>query len=126
MSDERKVRAAGKSAGKHSLRALMGMRKRGELAEPVEFWSKRKQAWMPIAGIMEDFEYNTADRLAELRGADSTGIKSVRVLDSGNGDDCPACMALTGKSFSLAEAPALPPPGCSCVPWCRCVLIASP
>lgn len=65
----------------------------------------------------------TEENLARWRGME---IEKVEVLDSGNGDDCPACMKLVAKGpVPIAEAPSLPPAACTCVPWCRCVMIAT-
>ena len=86
-----------------------------------EFWSERDREWKPMAGIMNDFSPSPDERLAS---AISAGIQWVKVLDSGQPDDCTACKSLAGRRYPIAQAPRLPPLGCSCLPWCRCVTIS--
>ena len=33
---------------------------------------------------------------------------------------------LIEHTFPIDAAPELPPKGCTCIPWCRCVVIAMP
>lgn len=120
-SEQRKIRANGKELGEIPLRRLFTLRTRGELENPVEFYSDTKQSWLPIAGIMEDIE--PSSRLRDMR---ETGIEYVSILDSGTGEDCRACKALCRKKYSIAEVPPIPPADCSCVPWCRCVIVPIP
>ncbi|MDR2673890.1 MAG: hypothetical protein LBC18_03235 [Opitutaceae bacterium] len=118
-NDTRKIRAAGVEQGEIPLDRLYRLLTRGELAEPVEFYSPARGAWLPIAGIMDDISAARDERLHDLRAA---RVKCVRIL--GAGDECPACAALLEKTYTPATVPALPPAGCTCDPWCRCVIIA--
>ena len=60
------------------------------------------------------------ERLQEMAGE---GVKEVQVLCATD-HECPVCTALDGKTFPIDEAPQLPPPTCSCVPHCTCILTA--
>jgi hypothetical protein len=117
MSDKRKIRFQGEELGELSIDRLCRMASRGELDHTAEFWSDQSQKWRGLAGILFDLQ---PSRLDEMRGA---GIKMVEILGSGT-DDCPECLALHGRDFPIEDAPILPPSGCTCVPWCRCVEIA--
>ena len=75
--------------------------------------------WRPLAGIICDLQ---PPRIPEMKAA---GITKVKILCSG-GDDCPMCSALVGKTYSIDEVPTVPPDGCTCIPWCRCIEIAVP
>lgn len=120
MSDKRKIRFEGVEEGPFNLQKIMRMRERGELGNAAEFWSLRDKAWKPIVAMMTDFEVYDDDRMRSMREA---GIKRVRVLPSGS-DDCAVCAALADKIFAINEAPTFPPEGCTCVPWCRSILLA--
>ena len=54
----------------------------------------------------------------------SAGIHQVKILSSGNDDDCPICRSDEGKSYSIDAAPVLPHEGCSCGCGCRCITVA--
>jgi len=117
MSDDvRKVRCGGEE-GLLALSKLNRLVSRGDIDGTAEFWSEARQAWLPLVGIMFDIY---PDRLPQMLKA---GVRKVSILGSAP-DDCPACAALQNKLFSIADVPALPPAGCSCVPWCRLTVIA--
>jgi len=119
MGDDRKIRFQGKELGSHSVRDLYLMATRGKIDYKAEFWSERELAWRPLAGIMFDF---SPSRLVSMRDA---GIERVEIMGSGSNDDCPACTALHHRLYSIEEVPKLPPPDCTCVPWCRCIELAN-
>lgn len=117
MSDERLVRCGGMEEGPFNLQKIMRMRMRGELGAETEFWSERDKKWKPIAEIMTEVD---AERLRDMR---EVGI--LHVAFAGNDEDCLACQALMNKTFPIDEAPTLPPAGCTCVPWCRLIPVAT-
>lgn len=59
-------------------------------------------------------------KLAEMR---SEGVTRVKILTAGDGNVCPACAALDGKVFFLADVPILPIHEESEETWyiCRCL-----
>lgn len=116
MNDTRKIRFEGTELGLLNLDQLYRMALDGEIDHGAEFWSVRQKAWRPLVCIMSDFE---PSRLGEMRAA---GIKRVRVL--GPGEVCPVCTAICASEYPIDQAPSLPPPDCTCEPWCRCVIIA--
>jgi len=118
MSDKRKVLSGSQEIGLFSLDRLHRMATRGDLNAPREFWSEKKESWLPLSGIMFDIE---PSRISEMRGA---GIQKVSVLGV-DSSDCPACTALQRNVFSIDAVPELPPAACSCVPWCRLVVVAT-
>src|ERR1035438_2400066 len=111
MSEQRKIRFDGKVQGPHSLDQLNRMAKRREFDRSAEFFSIITEEWLPLAGIMEDFDPST-DRLKQLRKA---GIKEVGII--GTEDACSVCLSLCRKTYSLGNVPRLPPKGCTCFPW---------
>ncbi|MHB8399940.1 MAG: structural protein [Candidatus Limnocylindrales bacterium] len=52
-----------------------------------------------------------------LRSYGDLGVATIEML--GSKDSCPACAALDGRRFTLADAPAVPVPGCT-NEVCRC------
>ena len=117
MSDNRKIRFRGEELGVLSIDRLYRMASRREVDHTAEFWSDREQAWRPLTGIIFDLYPPRTD---DMKAA---GIKKVEVLGGGRGD-CPACRAIRGKTYPIDDAPTLPPPDCTCVPWCRSLVIA--
>jgi hypothetical protein len=117
MSDKRKIRFQNEELGELSIDRLYRMASRGDIDHTAEFWSDREQAWRPLAGIIFDMSPSNTDSMI------SAGITKVEVLGSGSGD-CPACTALQGKIYPIDSVPTLPPSDCTCVPWCRSILIA--
>jgi len=118
MPHKRRVRFQGNDVGSYSVDRLYRMATHGEIDHTAEFWSEREQAWRPLAGIIFDFY---PSRLDEMKAA---GITKVEVIGSGWDNECPACRALFRREYDIADAPALPPKNCTCVPWCRCGVIA--
>ncbi len=117
MSDNRKIRFRGEELGTFSINKLYRMAAHGEIDHSAEFWSERALEWMPLAGIIFDLHPSSLDDLK------SAGITRVEVIGSGI-DDCSVCEAIQGRDYQITEVPMLPPPGCTCVPWCRCTEIA--
>lgn len=110
------IRGAGEEWGKLTLQQAHRMLSRGDISPPIEYFSDRAKAWRPIAGIMFELE---PDRLQDLR---NSGFRRVEVAGSGD-EDCEHCAALLDRSFAIEETPKLPPEKCSCIPWCRCMVI---
>ncbi len=117
MSDKRNIRFRGEELGEFSIDKLYRMASRGDIDHAAEFWSQQAHDWLPLAGIIFDLNPSSLDDLK------SAGITRVEILGSGM-DDCPACEAIQGRDYPITEVPTLPPPGCTCAPWCRCTEIA--
>jgi hypothetical protein len=105
--------------GPFSVDDLFRMAKRGDVDHKTLFWSESSQQWQPLTGLMFDIQPTDLSQFFQA------GIKLIEIIDSGTGEDCPQCIALTGKKFPLESTPVLPPPECTCIPWCRCVVVAS-
>lgn len=60
------------------------------------------------------------ERLQEMM---NEGVHEVQVVCATD-YECPACAALDGRTFSIENAPELPPAKCSCIPHCTCILTA--
>jgi len=117
MSDERKIRFKNQELGILSIDRLYRMAANGKIDHTAEFWSNTKKAWRPLSGIIFDIE---PSRIDEMRSA---GITKVEVIGSGV-DACLACKALEGRAYAIDQVPILPPTNCTCVPWCRSVVVA--
>jgi len=89
----------------------------GEYDSTALYWSKRLNKWMPVTAILNEED---GDPLESMKGST---ITKVMILGSGTDDDCPVCAELDGRTFPIDEAPSLPPPGCTCLPWCRSVIV---
>jgi hypothetical protein len=122
MSDRRRIRVDGDEGDDHTLVQLMRAIMRGDFEGTVEFYSERLREWQPVVGIMNDFDYTSAEQLDRIRKA---GIFNVRILTSGEGIDCPICTANAALIWPIDAAPSIPPLGCTCKPWCRCIYIAA-
>ena len=113
MREQRKIRFKRKELGPYTLDRLERMAKQKEFDQTTEFLSVITDQWLPLVGIMEDFN-PFIDSLKRLRKA---GIKEVGLI--GTEDDCPVCLSLCLKSYSIDNVPKLPPKDCKCFPWCR-------
>jgi hypothetical protein len=120
MSEERKIRFGGEELGEFSIRQVMRMSEKREIDHTAEYWSEKGKEWRRLPSFIMDFD-DQPDRVGQMK---SSGIKSTKVLGA-DASDCPACKALQGKTYAIAETPVLPPSGCTCIPWCRCVAIAT-
>jgi hypothetical protein len=89
-----------------------------EISPTTLFWSDVKQQWFPLPGVMFDIEPSRLDEMT------ATGIQKVQLLGSGQ-EDCAACTQIIGEIYPISASPALPPPNCACVPWCRLMIIAA-
>ena len=55
----------------------------------------------------------------------SVGFRRFQIVAARDGWDCPACVALDNKIFSVDTPPKLPPRECTCQPYgCRLVVTA--
>jgi hypothetical protein len=119
VSEERKIRFKNRELGQFSIDQLYRMAKRGEIDQTAEFWSEKREKWLPLTGIT----FDVWPRL-ELESIRSAGFDQVEVLGSGDKNECSACRALHNKTFGINDVPDLPPRDCKCIPWCGCTFIA--
>ncbi len=120
--DARKIRFRGQELGPYSVDKLYRMRMGKQIDGTTEFYSPSKDQWLPLAGIIEDLEttVTTERRLQQMKEA---GFETVKFLVSGEKGDCPSCRALAKTAHPIDNVPKIPPADCTCVPWCRLVLI---
>jgi hypothetical protein len=123
MSDKRQIRFNGEDLGEYTIDALYRDRMRGDIDHTAEFLSVKSNAWLPLAGILDDLDstVTTAERLQQMKEA---GITKVEFLPSGNKGDCPVCRALAKEAYSVDAVPTIPPENCTCTPWCTLVALA--
>lgn len=114
MSEERKIRFRGTERGSYTIARLHDAVTSGELNHTAEFFSERKQKWLPVPGIMEDF-FPSEERLLQLR---DKGITKVKMLESGTQGECPLCKKIGNRAYLIDQVPVIPPEGCQCIPWC--------
>ena len=119
MSEERKIRFEGEVLGEFSIRQVMRMSEKGEINHTAEYWSEKGNEWRRLPSFISDFD-DLPDRVEQMKAA---GIKTTEILGADK-SDCPVCMALQRKTYPIDESPSLPPSGCTCVPWCRCTVLA--
>ena len=120
MKDTRWLWIDEQQTGPFTVDQLYRMAQREEIGPQTLFWSDHRKQWLPLTGVMLDIEPGGFQQMRE------SGIRRAEILDSGTGEDCPACHALTGRTYPIAAVPTLPPDGCTCVPWCRCIITAAP
>jgi len=92
------------------------------MAEPINLddaiheqaMAKRVRERAPQNMIMEG---KNKQRLREMRAA---GITEIRVTTEGDG--CPVCRTFLNRIMPISVAPQVPPPGCTCEPYCLCVI----
>lgn len=65
-----------------------------------------------------------ADNSARVARIREVGIKHVKVIGSGNDDECAACREFIEKVYVVAEAPKIPPAKCRCRPYCMVMIVA--
>lgn len=121
MRYRRRIRCGGEEFGFLALQEIGRLRANGDLDQTTEFYSTKRKAWFPIAGLMFDVEpARTVSELKEMR------FTHARIIGVGwEGGDCPACVAIH-QVYPIDDLPALPPEGCTCVPWCRSVIMMEP
>ena len=107
-------------SGPFTVQQLYRMAKRGEIDNRTFFWSERSKKWLPLPHLLCDM-YPDDDKLNQMRDC---GIKRVKVIGSGWNDECDSCRNVIDHTFQIDPAPELPPEGCNCTPWCRCIIIA--
>jgi hypothetical protein len=122
MSDERKIRFNGMELGPYTVDRLFRAVTSKEFDHTTEYFSERQQAWRSIVGLLEDY-YPVAEKIKRMR---EDGITSVKIVSGSDREDCPACRAITDQIYQIDHVPTLPPAGCKCVPWCCCIVLASP
>jgi hypothetical protein len=123
MSEERKIRCNGVERGAFNIDYLYRARMRGDFDHTAEFFSERKDQWLPLAGIIEDLD-STVTAVERLKQFRDIGIWKVKLLGSGGRGDCPLCKALAKKTYKVDQVPTIPPEGCSCNPWCSLTIVA--
>jgi hypothetical protein len=123
MSEKRRVKMNGEDLGEYSIDQLYRMATRKEIDYTAEFLSEKTNAWLPLAGIIDDLDTTvTADhRIQQMKEA---GITRVKILGSGTKEDCPVCRSLCKETYPIDNVPMLPPEGCTCIPWCRLIVVA--
>lgn len=119
MSEERRIRFEGEELGEFSIRQVMRMAEKGEINHTAEYWSEKGKEWRRLPSFIMDFD-DQPDRIEQMK---SSGIKSTKVLGA-DASDCPACRALQSVTYAIGDTPNLPPADCTCIPWCRCTVIA--
>lgn len=123
MEDSRWLLKDEQRTGPFTVQQLYRMVERGEIDNHTLFWSDRRQQWLTLVHLLLDI-YPPRDGVNQMRGV---GIKRVKVIGWGPGWEdrtCDACRNLVERVYSIDAAPGLPPEGCSCTPWCGCLIIA--
>lgn len=119
-----KIRLDGAEVGPLTFRELGHLITAGKVTRNTPMWSERWQQWTTVAEALDEFypENKPSLRLDDMRSA---GVRFAELLGTNDERDCPACRALAGKVFSIDQVPSIPPDGCTCEPWCRCVYVAA-
>ena len=107
----------GQAAGPFSELAIERKIAKGEANGETLYWQEALQEWRPLTRLRDD---SHAEELAEIR---IEGCSRVEFVAGRTEEECPVCQALHGKRFPIAEAPAIPPPGCTCDPWSLAKLV---
>lgn len=125
MDDKRRIKFNGEELGEFNLQKLMRMRSNEEIDHTTEFFSQRKNEWLPLAGILEDMEdiQPIGEKVEDMR---RLGFKKVRFLAGGDDGDCPSCRAIAEIAHAIDAVPTMPPDDCTCNPWCRLCVIVEP
>lgn len=106
-------------SGPFSLEDTVEMAKYGHVDRNTMFFDSTVGDWRPLAEFLRG---RNEERLAYLQSA---GLGAVQIVAGGQGDECPVCSELLDQIFPISSAPALPPEGCTCNPWCKAGYIAS-
>lgn len=81
------------------------------------FYSPAKWAEMQGAGANKE-------GLSRLREFQAVGVEWVEWLTTGTGDECPHCLAMSGKRMRIEDVKFTEHPHCEHERGCRCILIA--
>jgi len=121
--DARRIRFNGEEQGPFPVGKLYRMALRGDFDHAAEFFCRKSNQWLPIAGIIRDLEttVTTEQRTKQLKAA---AVKKVEFLAGDANTDCPSCRAIARKIHSIDNVPRIPPADCHCIPWCRLIVVA--
>jgi|SRR4051812_21779644 hypothetical protein len=114
------IRVESRELGEFDAGQVLELFEKRAITRDAEYWSETAKAWKPLVSFLQDLN-NPKARVEMMRCA---GIRNVNI-PAGDRNDCPACKALQNQTFSIIQAPILPPADCSCEPWCRCTFIAA-
>ena len=103
MKDRRWLWIDDQQSGPFTVAQIYRMAEREEIGPKTLFWSDVREQWFPLVGLMFDFEPGGLERMR------ASGIKCVKILDSGTGEDCPICHGLIGRKYQIDAPPTLPP-----------------
>jgi hypothetical protein len=120
--DSRLIRFQGVEQGPFSIDKLYRMRKNREIDGSTEFFSKKSNEWLPLAGIIQDLD-TTVSTETRLRQMKESGFKEVKLLRAGTRGECQSCRELAKGIYSIDSAPVIPPADCKCNPWCGLVFV---
>jgi hypothetical protein len=101
--------------GPFTVTQLYRMSKSGSVDHHTLYWSDAHQTWLPLGGILWDV---FPREVPEIRDD-----QMIEVMCSDLATECVTCRRLDGRKFRRSELPLMPPAGCTCEPWCRCVLV---
>jgi hypothetical protein len=95
-------------------------------------WNSRSaKSWLPKEFKTEPFDAEVAARMLhfyansqyELSRATGIGVNRVQILSAGDADTCNSCREISGRTYSISEAPELPYGQCTCEEGCRCMYL---
>lgn len=124
MSDATVVVALAGGEERLTMKEISSRWERGLVTRATPMWSERRREWSTVSEIFEEMypETGMKPRIAQMKSA---GIKRVDFLGTNDGRDCPVCLEIQSHSHDIDADLSLPPAGCTCEPWCRCVCVAS-
>ena len=64
-----------------------------------------------------------AANVRNLKQFEECGIKSVKIIGSGDDGCCDECKKISGRKYRLHEIPELPYPSCTSEDGCRCIML---
>jgi hypothetical protein len=103
----------GDSTGPYTDPVIQRMVIRGEVNGQTLFFHDASDQWRPMTHYLDDLH---TQQLTEYRRA---GYERVEFVAGRTEEECPACQAMHGRRFCIAEAPPIPLPDCTCDPWSR-------
>src|SRR5204862_4087705 len=106
-------------AGPFKPREIIEMSRNGQVDRDTIYFEPAINDWRHLSELYQE---EKAERLAYLRNA---GMPAVQFTGGGLNDECPVCRELLDRILPIAEAPAIPPENCTCIPWCKATYVAS-
>jgi len=108
----------------NAVRVAAAMSELWKTRSAIEWLPEEFKTELPFDGeVATRMLYFHADNQYKLNRALRIGANRVQILSAGDADTCNSCREISGRTYSISEAPELPYGQCTCEEGCRCMYI---